>query len=88
MKPNRLVTLYNKDGTRTVLASIISILIGLLLEGKSIPKGGEMLIEKAPALPIHSIRKVISHIIGVHLLLLRVNLIIAMYHDPAKFLFP
>lgn len=29
MKPNRLVTLYNKDGTRTVLASIISILIGL-----------------------------------------------------------
>lgn len=47
-----------------------------------------MLIEKAPALPIHSIRKVISHIMGVHLLLLRVNLIIAMYHDPAKFLFP
>ena len=25
----RLTTLYNKDGTRTVLASILSILIGL-----------------------------------------------------------
>ena len=29
MKRNRLVTLYNMDATRTVLASLISILIGL-----------------------------------------------------------
>ncbi len=44
--------------------------------------------EEIPAHRINFIRKVVPDIIGVQLLLLRVNLIIAMNDDSAQFLFP